>query len=293
MAIRSIWRAAAGAAITAITFVAPAAAQTAPDRAAILAAVHQLYDGMNTRDTAMMAAAVHPEAVTVGVSYRDGRTLISAGGGEVARLRIARSRLGPQERILGAEVWQDGDVAAVWAPYEVRHDGGLLACGTNAIELARREGRWAITGAAYTLRREGCPPVVEATPAARDSVLAAVERFFAILRTRDTAGLRRALSTRAAWTTASYGARGPVVARRPASADIAMLAGETEPLNERLTGAVVRVDGDIALVWGPYRFEIGDRLSHCGYDGFRLVREEGRWLLEGGVYTVRPEGCER
>jgi acetyl esterase/lipase len=72
-----------------------------------------------------------------------------------------------------------------------------------------------------------------------------------------------------------------------------MIARASEPLRERLFDAVLRVDGDVAVVWGPYEFRIGDRVSHCGHDGFHLVREQGRWRIEGGVYTVRPDGCAR
>ncbi|MHB1329742.1 MAG: nuclear transport factor 2 family protein, partial [Gemmatimonadales bacterium] len=111
------------------------------------------------------------------------------------------------------------------------------------------------------------------------------------LRTRDTALLVSLFAPGAQWVTASYGERGVSIRRRPALTDVEILKRGAETLDEQLYDMVVRVDGDIALVWAPYRFLIGGKRTHCGHDAFHLVREHGAWRLEGGVYTTRPDGC--
>ena len=126
--------------------------------------------------------------------------------------------------------------------------------------------------------------------AERTAVLAAIEQFFDGMRRRDTAQLTASFSPRAAWIIVSYRDGTPTVFRRLAAEDNARVARSPDRLDERLLDTVVRVDGDIAVVWGSYEFRVGNRVTHCGYDGFHLVREEG-WRLEGGVYTVRPDGC--
>ncbi len=281
---------------------APSHAQQAPDRVAILEAVDRLFQGMRARDSTLMESANHPGSTMVAVRVANGAVTVSGGPTSTTIRRIAAgSTPGPREWLLAAEVWQDGDIASVWAPYEFHTDERLSHCGYDAFNLVREGGRWQIAGAIYTVRPDGCPtirataarslPLPEPTPDERRAVLSVVDGFTASLRTRDTARLLSLFSPRAQWVTAGYNDRGVTIRRRPATTDAQTLTRSTEVLDEQLHDIVVRVDGDIALVWAPYRFLIGGRLSHCGYDAFHLVRNQGTWLLEGGTYTTRPTGC--
>ena len=62
-------------------------------------------------------------------------------------------------------------------------------------------------------------------------------------------------------------------------------------LEERLTDRVVEVDGDIAMVWGPYIFTVNGKLHHCGVNHFDLVREAGAWKVLNVTWTQRTTGC--
>jgi hypothetical protein len=54
----------------------------------------------------------------------------------------------------------------------------------------------------------------------------------------------------------------------------------------------VRVDGDMAQVWGPYYFTIAGSLSHCGINSLSMVKREGRWLVANTSFTMEaPEAC--
>ena len=48
----------------------------------------------------------------------------------------------------------------------------------------------------------------------------------------------------------------------------------------------VMIDGDVAIVWAPYSFEVDGALSHTGVDVFNLLRTEDGWKVTGGVYSV-------
>lgn len=62
--------------------------------------------------------------------------------------------------------------------------------------------------------------------------------------------------------------------------------------DERLGRADVRVDGELASVWVPYRFYTGGSFSHCGTNAFTLVREpDGPWLILRATYTRRTVDC--
>lgn len=60
-------------------------------------------------------------------------------------------------------------------------------------------------------------------------------------------------------------------------------------LHERIHDPTVHVDGNVAMLWAPYTFHVGDRFSHCGYDAFLFVRREGAWRITSVSYTLRPQ----
>ena len=63
-------------------------------------------------------------------------------------------------------------------------------------------------------------------------------------------------------------------------------------LHEQFTGTpAIEIDGDIAMVWGPYQFLAGGRVQHCGVDHFSLVREAGRWKVLSVTWSQRTQGC--
>jgi hypothetical protein len=64
-----------------------------------------------------------------------------------------------------------------------------------------------------------------------------------------------------------------------------------EVYDERINFDIIRIDEDLAMVWAPYKFYLGNRLHHCGVDVFQLVREPGQWKI---LYLVdtRRKNCE-
>lgn len=52
-----------------------------------------------------------------------------------------------------------------------------------------------------------------------------------------------------------------------------------ESHQERIHDALVRVDGDVAIIWAPFEFLIDGRVDHCGRDIATLVLVDGRWLV--------------
>lgn len=286
-----------------LCLASPGVAQKAPDHDAIVAAVGRHFAGMKARDTAMMASVSHPGATTAAASYRDGKVTIRGSETSAGRARIAAMTEAPNEWLLASEVWQDGDLATVWAPYEIHVGARLLHCGYDGYNMVRANGVWQIAGTVYTARPDDCPairaaaahkPAPEPSAAERAAVLAAVEGFFTGMRARDSAGLANGFTARATWVTAGYREGKVSISRRSAADDVGRMTRSPQDLDERwLEEPVVRVDGDVALAWGYYQFKVGGKVSHCGYDSFHMIREDGAWKIEGGVYTVRPDGCRQ
>jgi len=60
---------------------------------------------------------------------------------------------------------------------------------------------------------------------------------------------------------------------------------------ERLIEPHVHVEGDIAMIWSRYEFELDGRFSHCGVNHFDLIRQDGRWRVLNITWTQQYENC--
>ncbi|MGA9997483.1 MAG: nuclear transport factor 2 family protein [Pyrinomonadaceae bacterium] len=75
--------------------------------------------------------------------------------------------------------------------------------------------------------------------------------------------------------------------------DFAKLVAETkEPYRERMFKEEVRVQGDVATVWGRYDFHVGERLTNCGVNSFQLLRTPQGWKIVHIASTIITQGCQ-
>lgn len=83
--------------------------------------------------------------------------------------------------------------------------------------------------------------------------------------------------------------------RRTTNAALISQAFNTDSdIEERWTGTpTVRVDGDLALVWGRYEFLVDGSIAHCGVNHVDLVRLDGRWRITNWTWSVQTENCIR
>jgi hypothetical protein len=67
----------------------------------------------------------------------------------------------------------------------------------------------------------------------------------------------------------------------------------TDTLEERIHDPLVRIDDDIAMVWAPYDFFVGEELHHWGTNIVSFLKRDGKWLVSGitdnGRTTPKPE----
>src|SRR5690606_10298859 len=81
--------------------------------------------------------------------------------------------------------------------------------------------------------------------------------------------------------------------RQPTVAEFAGgLTPGPERFEEVMVAPVVRIDGDIAMVWGEYVFRVDGEISHCGVNHFDLVRRDGVWKIANLTWSQRSTGCE-
>ncbi len=123
-------------------------------------------------------------------------------------------------------------------------------------------------------------------------VLGVVRQLFDGMRARDTARMRAQLHPDARLVSPSTRNGAVSVTVESPDAWLAQVARSTGGLlDERITSAVVKVDGALASVWASYTFYLGDRLSHCGVDAFHLVRMPAGWRIIDLADTRRRENC--
>jgi len=72
---------------------------------------------------------------------------------------------------------------------------------------------------------------------------------------------------------------------------IAVTPAETV-LDERIQSYHIKVDGDMASAWTPYRFYVNDGFSHCGVNSFQLIRIDGQWKITYVIDTRRKDNCD-
>ncbi len=64
-----------------------------------------------------------------------------------------------------------------------------------------------------------------------------------------------------------------------------------EMWDEQITFNDIKIDGDLASVWTPYKFYLGKTFSHCGVDVFTLMRTPDGWKIIYIVDTRRKGNC--
>lgn len=124
------------------------------------------------------------------------------------------------------------------------------------------------------------------------AVLATVDQLFGALASKDRAALLGAVVPEGRATSAGTNEAGrPAVVSVDWTTFADRLARMNDRLSERLIDPHVHVEGDIAMIWSRYEFEVNGAFSHCGIDHFDLVRIEGRWRVLNLTWTRQTEAC--
>ena len=120
------------------------------------------------------------------------------------------------------------------------------------------------------------------------AVLETVEAFFDVIATRDVAaGARLALPQSVFVNVRVEDGQRTVKHFSNAEWLAGMSAQSRRAMREAFDGApTVLIEGDVAVVWGRYIFEVNGERSHTGVDAFNLIRTDDGWKIAGGAYTV-------
>ncbi len=123
----------------------------------VLATIDSFLIGLRTRDTALMARQVDSLArFTLLRPSQAGTRVMLLTPSQFMAAVTRPDQPALDEPIRNPVVQVDGDLASVWAEYQVRIDGRVSHCGFDAFHLARLGERWKILNVSDTFRRTGC-----------------------------------------------------------------------------------------------------------------------------------------
>jgi len=126
-------------------------------------------------------------------------------------------------------------------------------------------------------------------------VLAAVQKLFDGVTAKDGEAMRAVLD-RDARLVRTETRNGAPRTRPMSAADFVtrILEHEGPELHEKIWNPEVRVADNLATVWVPYAFYVGDRLMHCGEDAIQLAKTDlgwPGWKIIAMADTQRTDGC--
>ena len=137
---------------------APASSASSADRQQVLATIESFLRGLRTKDTTLMAQQM--DSLTRLTLLRPlpngGSRVVVMSGMEFIRNVSRPDQPAIDEPIRNPVVQVDGDLATVWAEYQVIIEGRVSHCGHDAFHLARLGGQWKILNVSDTFRRTGC-----------------------------------------------------------------------------------------------------------------------------------------
>lgn len=134
---------------------APVRAQST-DRTAVLATVQRLFDGMRTRDSAVIVSALDSAGTIISVTDSTPPSMRVTPVMTFATRFAHRGDTAVTERIFDPRVQIDGPIAQVWAYFTVHVGKTFLQCGTDAFTLAKSADGWKITHTIFSRRTRGC-----------------------------------------------------------------------------------------------------------------------------------------
>ena len=134
---------------------------TEQERAAVLASIQGFMDALRSKDTTAMN--MHVDSLTrltlIRPTREGGTRVMVMTGAQFIRAVTQPGQPGIDEPIRNPVVHVSGDLASVWAEYQVRRDNNTVShCGFDAFHLARRDGRWKLLNISDTYQPTGCGP---------------------------------------------------------------------------------------------------------------------------------------
>jgi hypothetical protein len=126
-----------------------------------------------------------------------------------------------------------------------------------------------------------------------NAVKEVITKLFDGMRSSDAEKLKSVFAPGAILQTISKNKEGQIIVRSDLvdSFILQVTKPHDQVYDERITFEMIRIDDNLASVWTPYQFYVGDKFSHCGVNSFQLVKQQGQWKIQYLIDTRRRENC--
>ncbi|MDN5283800.1 MAG: hypothetical protein JWR38_74 [Mucilaginibacter sp.] len=126
----------------------------------------------------------------------------------------------------------------------------------------------------------------------QDAIKQTVNTLFDAMRKGDSTLLRSTFAKNIVFHSVANKKEGTTLVTENANDFIkAIGTPHKEVYDERITFNNIKIDGDLASVWAPYKFYLGKTFSHCGVDVFQLMKTKDGWKIIYIVDTRRKDNC--
>ncbi|MCF1749614.1 nuclear transport factor 2 family protein [Mariniradius sediminis] len=121
-----------------------------------------------------------------------------------------------------------------------------------------------------------------------------IASLFEGMKTKNTELLQAAFHPEASMQTVIAGEEGAKLGSNSVQDFVNRISNTpaTTQLDERILEYQVKIDGDMAAAWTPYRFYVNDNFSHCGVNSFQLIKTAEGWKITYIIDTRRKQGCD-
>jgi hypothetical protein len=122
------------------------------------------------------------------------------------------------------------------------------------------------------------------------AALAAVTGMFAAMARGDTAGMRAFMHAEARIVQTGNREGAPFHRVNTLGAFLGSIGGalaQGRKLEEKVFDPEIRIDDNLAQVWARYEFYVDGVMSHCGVDGYQIIRTTEGWRILQIVDTQR------
>jgi len=132
-----------------------------------------------------------------------------------------------------------------------------------------------------------------AQQSATDGVKQSINTMFDAMRKGDSTMLKSVFAKEMVLQSISTNKEGKTVISVDSANDFAKAIGTPHKgvYDERIVYGDIKIDGDLASVWAPYKFYLDDKFSHCGVDVFSLMKTPAGWKIIYIVDTRRKDNC--
>ncbi|HMI79997.1 MAG TPA: hypothetical protein VK484_14455, partial [Ferruginibacter sp.] len=109
---------------------------------------------------------------------------------------------------------------------------------------------------------------------AEDSVKTVVNNLFTAMKDADAALLKSVFADSAILQTITKNKAGETLIKNEEIAGFIDFVSKAAKgaADEQISFGSIKIDGDLASVWTPYKFYYNGNFSHCGVNSFQLVR---------------------